>query len=113
MKFPFSLIINDGVAFPNMPMGELIVFGRHDQAIAECDYDGNLDRVHPDMDSTKNESERFVLINNDRYSIMAWHGQRKNQFDHFDNGRRLGLINWQKALHIEEAKSNKRNKRNG
>jgi hypothetical protein len=110
-RFPFSLIINDGIAFKNMPLGELLVYGDHDQAIAQCDYEGNLDRIHPDADAANNELERWVMISNNRHSVLAWHGERKPQYDHFDNGRRLGKVSWTKALRIKKAKADRRKRK--
>jgi hypothetical protein len=109
-KFPFSIILNDGIAFPNMPKGELLVFGKHDQAIARCDYHGNMDRIHPDADTENDETSRFILINKDRDSIMAWAGQRRNTNPRvdFDDGYRDGLINWRKALKDKIAKAERR-----
>lgn len=105
-RFPFSIIINDGKSFPNMPAGELLIYGKHDQAIGRCDYEGNMENVHPDANIEKNEVERFILINNDRASIMAWHGERKKQLDgKFDNGRRLGKINWKEALAEKQSRN--------
>lgn len=99
-RFPFSVIINDGKSFPNMPVGELLIYGKHDQAIGRCDYEGNMENIHPDVPKDSKEVERLVLINNDRASIMAWHGERHKQLKgNFDNGRRLGKINWKDALH--------------
>jgi len=111
MRFPFSLIINDGKALPNMPTGELLIFGRHDQAIARCDYEGNMDRIHPNADTENNETDRQVLINGDRHSVLAWHGERTKQNPEFDNGRRLGRVNWRKALQIKISKAERRKRK--
>ena len=107
LKYPFSIVLNDGTAFPNMPSGPLLVLGQHDQAVAYTDYDGNMDRTHPE-ELIDGKMELYIMINNDRHSIMAWHGQRKNQNDHFDNGRRLGLINWRDAAENKAGRKSRR-----
>jgi len=93
-----------------MPNGELLVYGSHDQAIAQADYDGNLDRPHPLAED--NELERYILLNNNRSTTLAWHGERKPQYDHFDNGRRLGFVSWAKAVEVKKAKAERRKRKN-
>jgi len=110
-RFPFSIVQNDGVAFPNMPVGELLVYGRHDQSIATCDYDGNMSSIHPNADAKANETDRLILLNNDRDSIMAWHGYREKQNPEFNNGRCFGRVNWCKALKDKFQRSKRRNRK--
>lgn len=111
MRFPFSIVLNDGTAFPNMPEGPLLVLGKHDQAVAFCDYEGNMDCVHPE-ELIDGKSEVNILINGDRNSIMAWHGPRKNQYAHYDNGRRFGLVNWRVAAESKAKKANRNSNNN-
>jgi hypothetical protein len=109
-RFPFSIVLNDGVAFPAMPAGELLVYGKHDQAIARCDYDGNTDVPHPHAE--EGETNRLVLLNNDRDSIMAWHGHREPANPEAPkNGRKVGRIDWVKAIKHEAKKAERKERK--
>jgi len=84
MKY-FSLIENDG-GTPDLPRGLIVVFGYKKDAVACTDYDGLADRPVPETV----DGEWFPL-STDFDSIMAWHGERKN------NGHQtLVRIHWKK-----------------
>ena len=83
----FSLVQNHDEEFPELPPGDVLVFGNRENAIAFCDYDGNLDRIYPN--SKPNESERWVQISKDQDSTYAWHGDRRKE-----GAREYGKVIW-------------------
>ena len=91
MNYPFSLVFNDGNIFPELPCGEVLIYGKHYQTSAKCDYEGNMNI--PPSRIKREEKERWVYLATDKDSIFAWHGERKK-----DGHYCFGKVNWAKAL---------------
>jgi len=81
----FSIVKNNGKMFPNLPVGDVVVFGDHYRSFAKCDYEGNANCSYPD----KPLIDKWVVLSKDYDSVMAWHGKRKRS-----NNLELVLINW-------------------
>ena len=82
----FSLVSNDGEQFPDFPQGLVLVFGSHRSAVAYLDYDGNADRSQPREVRTE-----WANLGTDFDSIMAWHGETKQERNQW-----YGKIKWGK-----------------
>jgi len=101
MNYPFSLVFNDGSIFPELPRGEVLIYGKHHKTFAKCDYDGEMNISHPHVNGYATEDWVFLATDSD--SVMAWHGERKKEGHYYK-----GKISWEKALRREQRDSNRR-----
>ena len=95
MNYPFSLVYNDGNTFPELPRGEVLIYGRHHKTFAKCNYDGDMNISHPY--ARGDEIDGWLYLATDRDSIMAWHGPRKKE-GYYCKGR----VSWAKAVKREQ-----------
>lgn len=104
MPYDFSLVRNNGRLFPELRVGDVIVFGDHPRAFAKCDYDGNMNRPYPGNKPTNN---LWLPLARDPDSVMAWHGERKRE-GHVE----LVQVDWTKALNKREKDQKWRDRKN-
>ena len=104
MAYAFSLVRNNGRLFPELRIGDVVVFGDHPRAFAKCDFDGNMNRPYPGNKSTSN---LWLPLARDFDSVMAWHGERKKD-GHVERVK----VDWSKAVKKRE-KEQKRRERQG
>jgi hypothetical protein len=73
MKYDFSIVYNDGNTFPELRVGDVVVYGNYRRALAKCNYEGELNK---DL-FNQNEKSIWLPLGKDIDSVMAWHGKRK------------------------------------
>lgn len=95
----FSLVKNNGRLFPELLVGDVVVFGDHPRAFAKCDCDGNMNRPYP---GNKPFSSVWLPLGKDRDSVYAWHGERKR------NGyTEMVKVDWSNAIKRKEKEHQK------